>query len=65
MPDPDPESFRRQAEGRPRGPLAELFGYLLRNKKWWLIPIALVLILAAILVVLGGSGIAPFIYTLF
>jgi hypothetical protein len=42
------------------------FWYLLRqNKKWWLLPILLVLSLASLLMVLGGTAAAPFIYTLF
>jgi hypothetical protein len=45
--------------------LADLAQYLLQNKKWWLTPIAVVIVLLGILLVLGGSSIAPFIYTLF
>jgi hypothetical protein len=42
------------------------FGYFLRhNRKWWLTPIILVLILVSALVILGGTAAAPFIYTLF
>ena len=54
-----------QARGRQRGPLAEFLGFVLNNKKWWLTPIIVVLILVGFLAVLGGSGVAPFIYTLF
>ena len=35
------------------------------NKKWWLTPIILVLLLFGALVIMGGSNYAPFIYTLF
>ena len=42
------------------------FWYLLRsNRKWWLIPIVLVLLVFGVLVLLGGTAAAPFIYTLF
>ncbi|MFN7963425.1 MAG: DUF5989 family protein [Thermoanaerobaculia bacterium] len=43
----------------------ELWGFLRQNKKWWLGPILIVLALATLLVILGGSAIAPFIYTVF
>lgn len=46
--------------------LVSEFVYLLgQNKKWWLAPILLVMGLLGVLVVLAGSGAAPFIYTLF
>jgi hypothetical protein len=32
------------------------------NKAWWLAPIALVILLLAMLAVLSGTGPAPFIY---
>ena len=47
------------------GFLQELILMLKHNKKWWLTPIILVLILFGTLIILGGSSYAPFIYTLF
>ena len=41
------------------------FSMLKHNKKWWLTPIVLVLLLFGLLIILGGSTYAPFIYTLF
>jgi hypothetical protein len=43
----------------------EFFLFLKENKKWWLIPILLVLALMGVLVALSGSAVAPFIYPLF
>lgn len=43
----------------------ELWLFLRDNKKWWLLPILTVLLLFGLLVLLSGSGAAPFIYTLF
>jgi len=57
--------FAAGAEGKSVGILSELFEFLKVNKKWWLLPIVLVLILVGVLVILGGSVAAPFIYTLF
>jgi hypothetical protein len=71
MPQPDkkpthaPRSFADQAGGHQRGTLAELVDFLRHNKKWWLTPIVIMLLLVGALVILGGTGAAPFIYTLF
>jgi hypothetical protein len=35
------------------------------NKKWWLTPIVLMLLILGVLILVGGTGAAPFIYTLF
>jgi hypothetical protein len=44
----------------------ELFAYMAARKKWWLLPILLVLLVFGGLVVLAqGSAVAPFIYTVF
>lgn len=46
--------------------LSDLWGFLKVRKKFWLLPIILVLLLFGMLIVLtSGSAIAPFIYTLF
>jgi hypothetical protein len=48
------------------GILKELFGYLLRNKKWWLIPVIVLLVLLGLIIVLGQTtALGPFIYALF
>ena len=57
--------FERQAEQSQPGLLREFLDFLIHNKKWWLVPIVLVLLLIGILVILGASPAAPFIYTLF
>jgi hypothetical protein len=44
----------------------ELWQFLKARKKFWLLPIILVmLLLGGLLVLAQGSAIAPFIYTLF
>lgn len=46
--------------------LKDFWGFLKTRKKFWLLPIILILLLFGILIVLtSGSAIAPFIYTLF
>ena len=57
--------FDRLAEKKSPGLLAEFLYFLLHNKKWWLAPIIVVLLALGLIAVLGGTGAAPFIYTLF
>lgn len=48
------------------GIMAEFFGFLWRQKLWWMMPMFAVIFLFGILLVLGqSSALAPFIYTLF
>ena len=57
--------FERAARNRRPSLVVEFLGFLRHNKKWWLLPIVITMLLLGLLVVLGGSGAAPFIYTLF
>jgi hypothetical protein len=57
------EEFRRHAEQSPPSMPAEFLDFLLHNKKWWLTPIILVLLLVGLLAVFAATGVAPFIYT--
>jgi hypothetical protein len=46
--------------------LKELYRYMQVRKKFWLLPILLVMVVLGVLIVLAqGSAVAPFIYTLF
>ena len=46
--------------------LAEVWAYMRQRKKFWMLPILLILGLFGALIVLSqGSAVAPFIYTLF
>ena len=58
-------AIRNQAERPREGLLRELLGFLAQNKKWWLLPILILLLVFGLLVLLSGTGLAPFIYTLF
>jgi competence protein ComGC len=45
---------------------SELWQFMRENKKFWLAPIVIVLLLVGVLLVVAkGSAIAPFIYTIF
>jgi hypothetical protein len=44
----------------------ELWSYMKVRKKWWLLPIIVVMLLVGMLLVFAqGSALAPFIYTVF
>ncbi|HPD65353.1 MAG TPA: DUF5989 family protein [Bacteroidia bacterium] len=46
--------------------IQELWAFVKKRKKYWLLPLIIVLLLFGILIVItSGSAIAPFIYTLF
>ena len=45
--------------------VGELWALVRAKKKYWLIPIIVVLLALGLLVVLSGTAAAPFIYTLF
>ena len=62
---PDPGAFAREAEQRPAGLVREFWDFIRHYKKWWLVPIVVLLLLAGVIAILGGTAVAPFIYTLF
>jgi hypothetical protein len=58
--------FEKAATNRRETSLpVEFWQFLKHNKKWWLLPIVIVISLFGVLVFLSGTAVAPFIYTLF
>lgn len=53
------------AAERRKGLFGELWFFLSQSKKWWLLPIVVILLGFGVLVVLSGTALAPFIYSLF
>jgi len=46
--------------------IKDIWQFLKERKKFWLIPMIIILLLVGILIVFGGSSsVAPFVYTLF
>ncbi len=46
--------------------LKDMWNFMKERKKFWLMPVIIVLLLIGVLLVFGGgSAIAPFIYSLF
>ena len=66
MIDPNQNEFEKAAAEEGQGGIfSDLWGFLKQNKKWWLLPILIVLLIFSLLIFLSGTGLAPFIYTLF
>jgi len=48
------------------GLISQLWEFMGERKKWWLLPIVMVmLVVGSLLVLAQGSALAPFIYTIF
>ena len=45
--------------------LAQTLAYVLAGRRWWVLPVVLALLVMGVLVVVGTSSAAPFIYALF
>lgn len=59
------QEFIDQSDQAPLGIVREFWEFLRDNKKWWITPIVLVLLLVGLFVYLSATAAAPFIYTLF
>ena len=63
---PTPEDeFAREAEQQTPSLARELWDWLRHNRKWWLAPLLVVLLVVGVLVVLGSTVLGPFLYPLF
>ena len=60
-----PRRFEDEAARPSPGLLREFWDFLRTSKKWWLIPLILMLLLFGVLIFLGNTGAAPFIYPFF
>ena len=66
MSEPNQNDFEKTAKERAEvGFFREFWGFLRDNKKWSVLPILIVLVLFSALIIPSGTGLAPFIYTLF
>jgi len=61
----DNEFEKAAADHKDKGIVGELWEFLRDNKKWWLLPIIIVLLLFGLIIFLAGTGLAPFLYTVF
>lgn len=65
MSDKDAQSLEQLSQEAQPSLLAEFVDFLKHNKKWWLLPILLVVGGVGLLAMFSSTGAAPFIYTLF
>jgi hypothetical protein len=71
MPDPENQNkdkndeFEKASQKKQGNLLSEFMGFLKQNRKFWLLPLILVMLALAALLILSSSFAAPFIYTLF
>ncbi|HEV3386244.1 MAG TPA: DUF5989 family protein, partial [Gemmata sp.] len=65
--EPNPSAdLKTVAQKEANIPLWKDFGYfLIHNKKWWLLPIIVILVLLGLLTAISSTAIAPFIYSVF
>jgi hypothetical protein len=59
------EEFTKQAEMAPTSFLGDIFYFLRNNRKWWMLPLIILLLGFGLLMILATTGAAPLIYTLF
>jgi hypothetical protein len=57
--------LERLVEGTAPGVLSQAWELIRKEKKWYLLPLLLAFLLIGGFIVLGGSGAAPLLYTLF
>ncbi|MBX3437057.1 MAG: hypothetical protein KF861_06175 [Planctomycetaceae bacterium] len=56
------DELQQLVDTPPPGLAIEFWQFLRDNKKWWLVPILLALLLLGALAVISSSGLGPFIY---
>lgn len=58
------DDFAAQSREKRTSLASEMWQWLKHNKKWWLLPILIMLLLLGMVVIAGASGLGPFIYPL-
>jgi len=65
MADKQQNSFERASDQGSGNLAGDFLAFLKHNKKYYLIPLLIILLGMGVLLILGGTAAAPFIYTLF
>ncbi|MEK0451107.1 MAG: hypothetical protein RL088_3375 [Verrucomicrobiota bacterium] len=67
MKEHEPDAFEKAAQQKPPGLVREIVDLLRSNRKWWLVPVLIVLLgVGAVLAfAITSPAAAPFIYSLF
>jgi hypothetical protein len=61
----DRATFEQLADQKPPSFVREVWVLLSTDRRWWLAPVVIAILVLGALVMLTGTGVAPFIYTLF
>lgn len=61
----EPSAFEAGAGQKQRGLLAEFWQFVRHTRSWWLIPIAIAVLLFGFALVVGTGPLAPLLYALF
>ena len=64
-PNPVADEFAQKISQSRPGFFRELFQFFRYTGKWWLGPLMFLILVLGVLIVLGGTGLAPLIYTIF
>jgi hypothetical protein len=65
MSDQKQSEFEKAGQAQNSSIVSEFMAMLKVNKKYWLLPIVVALLLVGVIVILGSTAAGPFIYTLF
>ena len=65
MPESKKPQFEENGPPQRRGLVREFAAFLRHNRKYWMAPLIILLLLVGLLVLVSGSSVAPFIYPLF
>ena len=65
MNEKESSAFEQANQSKQASLVREFVGFLMHNKKYWLVPLLLALLGLGALVLLSSTAAAPFIYTLF
>ena len=59
------DDFEKASQEKQGSLVSEFVGFLKQNKKFWLLPLIIVMLALSALLILSSTAAAPFIYTLF
>jgi len=65
MTEPKTDDFTAESRRKRTSLVGEVWLWLRHNKKWWLLPILIMLLLLGLVVLAGSVGLGPFIYPIF
>lgn len=64
-PNSNPDNERLFKETSNPGFFSDFLDFLRTSRKWWMLPLLVLFLLLGVILVLGQTAVAPFIYTLF